>query len=147
MTTTTPAGWYPDPDAPAEDRYWDGSGWTAHRSPRTWEPGSEVRGDSGRATTALVLGIVSILFCGLFTGILAIVLGRRAQREIDASEGRLRGRSVATAGLVTGVIGTLWSAFVTVLVIGVFAFGGTVSGVFQDCTTVTTSDGGTASTC
>ena len=38
-------------------------------------------------------------------------------------------------------------AFVTVLVIGVFAFGGTVSGVFQDCTTVTTSDGGTASTC
>lgn len=24
----TPAGWYPDPDSPGQQRYWDGSGWT-----------------------------------------------------------------------------------------------------------------------
>lgn len=34
MTTPpTPAGWYPDPDGSGGQRYWDGSGWTEHRSP------------------------------------------------------------------------------------------------------------------
>jgi hypothetical protein len=27
------AGWYPDPDAPQQLRYWDGSAWTEHTSP------------------------------------------------------------------------------------------------------------------
>ena len=27
-----PAGWYPDPDRPAMQRYWDGSAWTEHRA-------------------------------------------------------------------------------------------------------------------
>lgn len=32
--SATPAGWYPDPIAPAASlRYWDGSGWTAQVSP------------------------------------------------------------------------------------------------------------------
>jgi hypothetical protein len=36
MTTPrTPAGWYPDPDGSGGQRYWDGSGWTEHRSPGT----------------------------------------------------------------------------------------------------------------
>lgn len=39
MTTPpTPAGWYPDPDGSGGQRYWDGSGWTEHRSPATHEP-------------------------------------------------------------------------------------------------------------
>jgi hypothetical protein len=39
MTTPpTPAGWYPDPDGSGGQRYWDGSGWTEHRSPATPEP-------------------------------------------------------------------------------------------------------------
>jgi hypothetical protein len=31
----TPAGWYPDPELPATQRYWDGAAWTEHRAPRT----------------------------------------------------------------------------------------------------------------
>ncbi len=31
----TPAGWYPDPQAPGQLRYWDGAGWTAHVQPRS----------------------------------------------------------------------------------------------------------------
>ena len=27
------AGWYPDPEDPAQLRYWDGSSWTEHRAP------------------------------------------------------------------------------------------------------------------
>lgn len=39
MTTPpTPAGWYPDPDGSGGQRYWDGSGWTEHRSPAAHEP-------------------------------------------------------------------------------------------------------------
>lgn len=39
MTTPpTPAGWYPDPDGSGGQRYWDGFGWTEHRSPATPEP-------------------------------------------------------------------------------------------------------------
>ncbi|MFD4138421.1 DUF2510 domain-containing protein [Streptomyces sp. NPDC058572] len=30
MSMTTPAGWYPDPNAPATERWWDGTAWTAH---------------------------------------------------------------------------------------------------------------------
>jgi Domain of unknown function (DUF4352)/Protein of unknown function (DUF2510) len=37
-TPATPAGWYPDPDGSGGQRYWDGSGWTEHRSPATEEP-------------------------------------------------------------------------------------------------------------
>lgn len=28
--TTTPAGWYADPNVPGQQRYWDGTTWTEH---------------------------------------------------------------------------------------------------------------------
>lgn len=31
--SATPAGWYPAPDEPGTQRYWDGSSWTEHRAP------------------------------------------------------------------------------------------------------------------
>ncbi len=30
---STPAGWYPDPEAQGQQRYWDGEAWTEHRAP------------------------------------------------------------------------------------------------------------------
>ena len=32
--TQTPAGWFADPQDPTQFRYWDGTAWTDHRSPR-----------------------------------------------------------------------------------------------------------------
>ncbi|MFB8354077.1 DUF2510 domain-containing protein [Streptomyces niveus] len=33
MSMTTPPGWYADPGVPGSERWWDGSGWTAHTRP------------------------------------------------------------------------------------------------------------------
>ena len=32
-TWSTPEGWYPDPEQPDQQRYWDGSEWTQHMAP------------------------------------------------------------------------------------------------------------------
>lgn len=40
MSDLPPAGWYDDPENPAVYRYWDGTVWTDHRSPRTPPPGA-----------------------------------------------------------------------------------------------------------
>lgn len=46
MTELPPADWHVDPEDPAQYRYWDGSRWTDHRSPRYGTPDGEA-GSSG----------------------------------------------------------------------------------------------------
>jgi hypothetical protein len=95
-----------------------------------------------------VLGILSLVICGCLTGIPAVVMGRRASREIDASGGRLGGRGIAAAGFVTGLIGTLWSGLSFIVVVGVFVFGSAMSSSFEDtCGTVTSSRTFTSESC
>ncbi|MGW4411978.1 DUF4190 domain-containing protein [Nonomuraea sp. NPDC004702] len=56
-------------------------------------------GSSGKATAALVLGILSLVVCGILS-IVAIVVGHSAINEIDQQG--LEGRGLAMAGLVLG---------------------------------------------
>jgi Domain of unknown function (DUF4190) len=64
---------------------------------------------SGKAIAALVLGIVSIFAFGFIAGLIAIILGVLARKEIDADPS-LGGRGLATAGLVLGIVGVvLWA--------------------------------------
>ena len=37
---STPAGWFPDPENPGQQRYFDGTQWTEHRSPSAVMPQS-----------------------------------------------------------------------------------------------------------
>ena len=77
---------------------------------------------SGRATAALVLGIVGLVVCPFVCSVLAIVLGTRARREIDASGGQVSGRGNATAGIVLGWIGLVLSlVFVLLILVGTIA--------------------------
>jgi hypothetical protein len=84
-----------------------------------------------QAVTSLVLGILSLVLCGIFTGIPAIIMGRRAMREIRASDGRLGGDGIATAGFLTGLIGTIITGGTFLLVVLVFIFGGVINNMFQ----------------
>ena len=62
-----------------------------------------------RTTTILVLGILSLVVCGVL-GPFAWVMGNRALREIDASQMTaqpLGGREAVNVGRILGIIGTV----------------------------------------
>jgi hypothetical protein len=68
---------------------------------------------SGKAVASLVLGIVSIMGCASY-GLLSIVCGplalyfaRKARQEMISNEASASSASIATAGYVTGIIGTI----------------------------------------
>lgn len=71
--------------------------------------------NSSEAVAALVLGIIGVLFCPL-CGPVAWALGRKGERLIDGSYGRLGGRGLATAGKILGMIGTLFVVLLILLV-------------------------------
>ena len=62
--------------------------------------------DHPRSTLALILGILGIVACSIVAPF-ALVIGRGAVKEIDASGGRLGGRGMAQAGFILGIIGTV----------------------------------------
>lgn len=74
-----------------------------------------------RATLILVLGIVSIVCCGLFTGIPAIIMGRSALAEIDANPTQYGGRSQVNAGYICGIIGTALSVLGILINVAILA--------------------------
>lgn len=66
----------------------------------------------------MICGIIGIVICGPLA-IVAIVLGKQAQTEIDASMGTIGGRGQATAGFVLGIVGlVIW------VILLVYSFGG-----------------------
>lgn len=73
------------------------------------------RGDHPRTTLILVLGILSLVCCGLFAGIPAVVMGKKALAEIDASGGAIGGRGNIKAGYICGWISIVISVIAVVL--------------------------------
>ncbi len=99
---------YPPPPPPPSYPYQGPGG------PEGWS-GGPVQ-DQRQATTALVLGILGIVVCGLL-GPFALVIGRNSLKEIDASGGRLGGRGKAQAGYICGIIATVLLAIAVVVVV------------------------------
>ena len=124
-------GWYPDPDSEGRERYWDGTQWkqdapapaqgsAAVPAPR--QPAVVVvQGPrNGLGPTALVLGIVGVLF-GLFPetffvagalGVTGFVLGRTGHRRCmlgNATNGRVAmlGSVISGAAVVLACFGGL----------------------------------------
>lgn len=68
--------------------------------------------DHPQSTMVLILGILGLAVCQVLSPV-AWVMGGNALREIDASGGRLGGRSAVNAGRICGMVGTV------LLIIGV----------------------------
>ena len=77
-----------------------------------------------KAVVGLILAISAWVICPFITAIIALVLAGQSNRAIDASGGRLEGRSLNTAtkviawlNIVLGIIGIV--AFIALIVFGV----------------------------
>jgi hypothetical protein len=128
-------GWYPHPADLGSELYWDGTAWTERSRPSGPAPEgmpaygtpasgrdavpeqelyaypsapSSAAGRNPMAVASLVLGIISLLINPLLVpSILAIVFAARGRAAASIVGG---GRGLATAGLVTGLLGLLSGA-------------------------------------
>ncbi len=69
----------------------------------------------GLAIASLVMGILSLVCCGLLSGIPAVICGHMAVAQIKKSGGALGGNGMAVAGLVMGYIGIILTVLFIVL--------------------------------
>ncbi len=84
--------------------------------------------NSSKAVAALVVGILSPILglcCAIIglVGIVAVVLGRNAQKEILASNGRLTGEGMAKAGVILGYIGISLGLVMTIVNVALLVAG------------------------
>ena len=71
---------------------------------------------------SLVLGLLGIFVCGLFTGIPAIVVGHKSRRAV--ADGQANNPGLATAGIVLGWIATILSILGIIAATVLIATGG-----------------------
>ena len=69
-----------------------------------------------QGTTVLVLGIIGLVVC-FIPGIVGLVIGNKAMREIDANPAAYNNRPNVVAGRILAIIGIVWQ----VLVIAVYS--------------------------
>jgi len=76
-----------------------------------------------QGTIVLILGILSIVVCGV-TGPFAWSMGRKALREIDSSGQPYSNRGQVQAGMITGIVGTVFLVLgLLYLIFVLFIFG------------------------
>ena len=81
-----------------------------------------------RASTVLVLGILSLVVCAPL-GIIAWIMGNADLREMNAGYMDPTGRDSTSAGRICGIIGTVLFALTLVMLVLWFAFVGTAVAV------------------
>ncbi len=69
---------------------------------------------SGKAITALILGIAALLCCGFMAGIPAFFVGRSEENDINQGKSPEAGRTLAKIGWILGLIGTILSCLGTI---------------------------------
>src|SRR3954451_14559410 len=60
MTQTPAAGWFADPEDATQLRYWDGTAWTEHRSPRGPTTSDQLTRASGDVADGLARGFTAV---------------------------------------------------------------------------------------
>ncbi|MCU1498623.1 MAG: hypothetical protein JWM47_2576 [Acidimicrobiales bacterium] len=109
MSYTPPEG-FPPPGGPP------GYGQPAYGQPAYGQPaGYGGSREHPQGTTIMVLGILSLVVCGLL-GPFAWSMGNKAIREIDANPGAYTNRGSVSAGRICGMISSI------LMILGVVAF-------------------------
>ena len=75
---------------------------------------------STHAVWSLICGILCFLFAGLPLGIIAIVLGTVALRDIDNNPERVSGAAMAVTGRWLGILGVILGAIVLVIAVAFY---------------------------
>ncbi|MFM7684468.1 MAG: DUF4190 domain-containing protein [Actinomycetota bacterium] len=82
-----------------------------------YQPAYQTGADHPNGTTILVLGILSLVVCGLL-GPVAWVMGNNAIREMDAQSAvNFRNRGNVTAGRICGIIGTVFLVLSVLMIV------------------------------
>ena len=127
VPSAAPAGWYPDPQNPGQQRYWDGSAWAAAAAPPApAAPGvAPVAGPttSTNAIVGLVLAIVSWVVCPIIAAIVALVLAHSSDKEIKASDGTIGGAGLNTATRIIAWINIGFSIVAGLAIAALAGFG------------------------
>lgn len=152
QTPGTPAGWYPDPENPGQQRYWNGSEWAAPAAPpppaaptpppppavtppaaAAPPPPAPMPPAPGQVPTApptstnaiigLVLSIAAWLICPIIAAIIALVLARNSSKEIAASGGTIGGAGINTATRIISWINIVVYG-IAAIVFGILAVAG-----------------------
>jgi hypothetical protein len=80
--------------------------------------------EQSQATTILVLGILSIVCCGLL-GIAAWIMGNNELKAIDEGRRTPENRGTANAGRICGIVGVALSA--VGIIFGILAIAGSLT--------------------
>ena len=76
-----------------------------------------------RGVLILVLGILSLVGCGIFTGIPAWIMGSGDLKEIDAGAMDPAGRGMTQAGKILGMIAVIITILGVVVFVALMALG------------------------
>ncbi|WP_299444612.1 DUF4190 domain-containing protein [uncultured Phycicoccus sp.] len=76
--------------------------------------------DHPKGITILVLGILSLVCCSPL-GIVALIMGNNALKEIDAQPGRYSNRQIVQIGRILGIVGIV---FLVLSLLWILFFGG-----------------------
>jgi hypothetical protein len=124
MASTLPiAGWYPDPEIPGQDRWWDGTTWSETRrasdaargaasapvAPQQAAPppaaAPVVRNNAALIGLILSLsGFLLPLVINSFAGGIVSIVGLRRSTQLAATGSSSSGRGMSIAGILVGFI-------------------------------------------
>lgn len=80
-------------------------------------------GPSGRAIATLILGILSLICCGFFCGIPAIILGKQELNAIKEGRSNPEGHAITQVGFILGIVGTVLSCLGALVYAAILIFG------------------------
>ena len=117
----TSPGWYPDPNAPGGQRWWDGSQWTSHVQAAAAVPPQSPATSSGEASNnwamAAHLSALVAAFVGFaFLGPLVVYLARREDPYVRAHAAEALNFNLSV--LIYAVVGGAILFVLIILVVG-----------------------------